>query len=103
MFEVNGKQYDFKFNTEDSGMSTRRNNKSTINLNLQNDSSFNGKNINRVKSISYVGSKNKKKVNIKKSQSIQTGKTNKKGASFVATKPKNSKKQLQNPTRILYN
>ena len=89
---VNISRDDFKFNTEDSGMSTRRNNKSTINLNLQNDSSFNGKNINRVKSISYVGSKNKKKVNIKKSQSIQTGKTNKKGASFVATKPKNSKK-----------
>ena len=48
---VNISRDDFKFNTEESGLSSKRNNKSTINL--HNDASFN-KTIGRVKSIWYT-------------------------------------------------
>lgn len=61
---VNISRDDFKFNTEESGLSSKRNNKSTINL--HNDASFN-KTIGRVKSMSYVnGPRNMKKNAISK-------------------------------------
>ena len=61
---VNISRDEFKFNTEESGLSSKRNNKSTINL--HNDASFN-KTIGRVKSMSYVnGPRNLKKNAISK-------------------------------------